>query len=80
MFLLIDCSLFIDVNHAERCCLIGLALVLDGEDHDFIAGEAVGLLFGDLEDERNQLLHVLLCIAHNSLTHRKRQVSHTDEE
>ena len=26
-----------------------LTFVLDGEDHDFVAGEAVGLLFGDLE-------------------------------
>ena len=53
-------SLLIDVNHAEGGGFIGFALVLDGEDHDFVAGEAVGLLLGHFENERDQLLHVLL--------------------
>ena len=38
----------------QGCCFTRgaatlLTFVLDGEDHDFVAGEAVGLLFGDLE-------------------------------
>lgn len=36
------------------------ALVLDGEDHDFVAGEAVPLLLGHFQDEGDQLLHMHL--------------------
>ena len=53
-------SLLIDVNHAECGSFVGFALVFDGEDHDLVAGEAVGLLLGHFENERDQLLHVLL--------------------
>ena len=54
-------SLLVDVNHAERSRLVRLSFIFNGEDHYFIAREAVRLLFGDFEDEGNQLLHVLLC-------------------
>ena len=53
-------SLLVDVDHAEGRGLVGRTLVLDSEDHDFVAGEAVALLFGHLEDQADQLLHVLL--------------------
>ena len=42
-------SLFVNVNHAEGSCLILLAFVFDGEDHNFVSREAVALLFGHLE-------------------------------
>ena len=53
-------SLLVDVNHAEGCRLIWLALVLDGEDHNFVAWEAVSLLLCDLQYKRNKLLHMLI--------------------
>ncbi len=53
-------SIVINVNHAEGGGLIWLALVLNSEDHHFVVGEAVGLLFGHLQDQRDQLVHVLL--------------------
>ena len=68
-------SLFINVNHAERCSLIGFAFVLNSKDHDFITREAVRLLLGNFENKRDQLLHVLLYI-----TNIQCQVSHQMNE
>ena len=53
-------SLFIDVDHAEGCGLVGPSLVLNGEDHHFVTREAVTLLLGHLQYQGDQLIHVLL--------------------
>lgn len=42
-------SLLVDVDHAESGSLIRFSLVLDCEDHDLVAGEAVSLFFGNLQ-------------------------------
>ena len=55
-------SLFINVNHAEGGRLILLSLVFHSEDHHFVSWEAVALLLGDLQYERDELLHMLLYI------------------
>ena len=52
-------SLLVDVEHAESGCLVGLALVLNCEKHDFVSWEAVALLFSNFKDERDQLILVL---------------------
>ena len=53
-------SLLIDVNHTEGSSFVGFAFVLNGEDHDFVAREAVALLLGHFQYQGNQLLHMLL--------------------
>ena len=55
-------SLFINVDHAEGSSLIAFSFVFYSEDHHFVPREAVALFFGHLEYERNELLHVLLCV------------------
>jgi len=55
-------SLFVNVDHAEGCRLVGLTLVVYGEQHHLVTREAVPLLLGHLQDQRDQLLLVLLCI------------------
>jgi len=46
-------SLLVDVNHAESSCLVGLALVIDSEEHHFVAGEAVALLLRHFQYQRD---------------------------
>ena len=44
-------SLFIDIQHAESRSLIALSFIFNGEDHDFVAWEAVTLLLGNFENQ-----------------------------
>ena len=53
-------SLFVYVDHAEGCRLVSPSLVLNSEYHHFVTREAVALFFGDLQDQGDQLIHVLL--------------------
>ena len=53
-------SFLIDIQHAEGSRFIALSFIFDREDHDLVAGEAVALLLGDLQDQGHQLILVLL--------------------
>ena len=53
-------SLFVDVDHPEGSCFICLSFVLHSEDHDFVARIAVALFFRHFQNQRDQMLHVLL--------------------
>jgi len=53
-------SLFVDVDHAESARFVVFPFVLHGEDHDLVARVAVALFFCHLQDQSDQLLHVLL--------------------
>lgn len=52
-------SLLVDVDHAECGSLVGLALVVDSEEHHFVPWEAVPLLLCHFQDEGDQLFLVL---------------------
>lgn len=54
-------SLFVNVDHAEGGRLVSLTLVVNGEEHHLVPREAVPLLLGNLQDQRDQFLLVLLC-------------------